>query len=251
MQFRPPLSIAVPLLALATTVLVALGVWQIARWDYKQGLTAVRDARTAAAPLDIRDTASAPRAEEIDYRRVVLTGRWDHEHSLTVANSYRFGIRGEEVVVPLLPADGGPAVLVDRGWYPLTERERVLAGLQQQATVRVPGLARDFGRGTMQRGQAGWRRFDVASMAPAVPYPVTTWGVIEGELLDQPPLTPPPTLPVQGYVRYEDTVPHLEYALTWFGMAVTLVAVAYFRLLHGRGVELEDRAATESQQGVP
>jgi cytochrome oxidase assembly protein ShyY1 len=40
---------------------------------------------------------------------------------------------------------------------------------------------------------------------------------------------------VQGYLAFDDDVAHLEYAVTWFGLAITLVVTAYLRLWRIRG----------------
>ena len=235
MRFQPPLVVAAPLVAIVTAGLVALGVWQLARDGYKNDLESQRADRIAATPLSLGDTAIlAP--DEVDYRRVALDGRWDHDHTLTIASRIRFGIRGEEVVVPLLPEGGGAAVLVNRGWYPLTERERVLASLAADAQASVGGLARYVATSNARQLAFGaWTDFDVLAMAAALPYPAQPWGVIEGELLAREPVTPPAELPAQDFAGYENTVPHLEYAITWFGLAVALLVTAYLRLLRPRG----------------
>jgi surfeit locus 1 family protein len=234
-RFQPPLLVAAPLVAIVTAGLVALGVWQLARHGYKSDIESQRADRIAATPLSLGDTAAlAP--EEMDYRRVTLDGRWDHGHTLTIASRIRFGIRGEEVVMPLLPEDGGAAILVNRGWYPLTERERVLASLAIEAEASVGGLARYVANGNARQLASGaWTGFDVLSMAASLPYSAQPWGVIEGELLAREPVTPAAELPAQGFTGYENTVPHLEYALTWFGLAVALLVTAYLRLLRPRG----------------
>jgi surfeit locus 1 family protein len=234
-RFQPPLVVAAPLVAIVTAGLVALGVWQLARHGYKSDIESQRADRIAATPLSLGDTATlAP--EEMDYRRVALDGRWDHGHTLTIASRIRFGIRGQEVVVPLLPEDGGAAILVNRGWYPLTERERVLASLAAETEASIGGLARYVANGNARQIASGaWTGFDVPSMAASLPYPAQPWGVIEGELLAREPVTPPAELPAQGFTGYENTVPHLEYALTWFGLAVALLVTAYLRLLRPRG----------------
>ena len=234
-RFQQPLVVAAPLVAIVTAGLIALGVWQLARYEYKNDLEAQRADHIAATPLSLGDTAAlAP--QEMDYRRVALDGRWDHARTLTIASRIRFGIRGEEVVVPLLPGDGGAAILVNRGWYPLTERERVLASLTTSTEASVGGLARYVANGNARQLTSGaWTGFDVPSMTASLPYPAQPWGVIEGELLAREPVTPPAGLPAQGFTGYENTVPHLEYALTWFGLAVALLVTAYLRLLRPRG----------------
>ena len=234
MRFQPRLVIAAAFVAIVTASLIALGVWQLARYGYKTDLESQRADRIAATPLSLGDTTTlAP--QEMDYRRVAVGGRWDHGHTLTIANRIRFGIRGEEVVVPLLPADGGAAILVNRGWYPLTEREHVLSSLATDAEASVGGLARYVANGSARQLASGaWTGFDVPSMAASLPYVAQPWGVIEGELLEGEPITPPAALPARGFAGYENTIPHLEYALTWFGLAVALLVTAYLRLWRPR-----------------
>lgn len=210
-------------------MLIGLGVWQLSRFQYKQRLQVDLDTRIAAPQLELGAGAAPP--DDLDYHRVALEGRWDIEHALTITSRVRYDTQGEEVVVPLLPADGGPAVLVNRGWYPLSERERVRAQLAQPQAGRVEGLARQSQGGTARRsGSGAWTTFDVQAMGGTLPYAVASFGVVEGPRLAEEQTTPPPTLPVQGYSGFRNTTPHLEYALTWFALAAVLAVTAYLRL---------------------
>ncbi len=120
------------LVAAALVVLTGLGVWQLARNEWKQQLIREREAAIAAPPIAASEAATLD-GESIEYRRVALEGEWDYGRTQIVANRTRFGLRGEDVYVPLLTGDGAPALLVHRGWYPAAERERALAGLEANA----------------------------------------------------------------------------------------------------------------------
>ena len=225
------------LLALAAAgavVLSGLGAWQLMRNDYKHDLTRELDARGAAAPLTPVEAASMPDAD-LDYRRLALAGEWDYDRLQVIANRMRFGQRGEEVVVPLRPAGGGPAVLVNRGWYPVAEREAVLAMLADE-DEGLDGLIR-VGRSlrATQGPDESWTRFDVASIAGLLPYDVVPWRATAGELVEQLPRSAPPERPVTLYEGYTNTTPHMEYALTWFGLAAAMLVTASVRVWRGGG----------------
>ena len=225
------------LLALAVTgaiVLSALGTWQLMRNGYKHDLTAERAARVAAAPLTPADAASMPH-DDLDYRRLAFVGEWDYERLQVIANRTRYGRRGEEIVVPLLPAGGGPAVLVNRGWYPVAEREAVLAILADE-DEGLDGLIRVGRSLRATQGPDGlWTRFDIASIAVLLPYEVVPWRATAGELVERLPRSAPPERPVTLYEGYTNTTPHIEYALTWFGLAAAMLVTAGVRARRGGG----------------
>src|SRR5207249_3113946 len=97
-------------------------------------------AHISGAPLPSAEAQRLP-LDDLDYRLVAAQGTWDIAHAMVLANRARFATKGEELVVPLL-APGGPAVLVDRGWYEAGQRDRVLAELGRSDTASVQGLAR-------------------------------------------------------------------------------------------------------------
>jgi surfeit locus 1 family protein len=224
----------IALLLAALAVLVALGAWQFGRHQEKQELGDRLGGRTDAPPLELRRADAVPPLGELDFRRVRIAGAWDLDRALVVTNRVRFGTRGEQLVVPLLPEDGGPAVLVDRGWYPIELREQVRARLAGEPAAVALGMARDLSGGSARLvAGVGWTAFRPASMAEALPYPVVEWGLIEGTApLDSVRLTPPRAeeLPQTGYLPFRNTIPHLQYALTWWGLAATLAVVATLRL---------------------
>ena len=225
----------VVLLALAVAgaiVLSGLGSWQLMRNDYKHDLSAELAARIAATPITPAEAFAMPE-DDLDYRRLALEGEWDYDRLQVIANRTRYGQRGEEVVVPLRPADGGPVVLVNRGWYPAGEREAVLAILDDE-DEGLDGLIR-VGRSlrATQGPDGSWTRFDVASIAELLPYEAVTWRATAGALVEQLPRSAPAERPVTLYEGYENTTPHMEYALTWFGLAAAMLVTAGVRVWRG------------------
>jgi len=228
---RLPTPILLALLVAAFAVLIGLGVWQLQRNEWKQGLVEASHARTEAAPLDITDaTGHAP--DEIEFRRVRLHGSWLLDDALILANRARYSVRGEEIVVPVALEGGGPAVLVNVGWIPDGAREDVLRELAAADDAGViEGLAVDAtGREGNVIPSGSWSHLDTAAMGEALGYELAPWFVLGGSERTSAP-SPSEPLPVAGWRRYENTTPHIEYALTWFGIAAALGASAFFRLV--------------------
>lgn len=230
MQLRTPALLA--LIAAALIVLIGLGVWQVQRNDWKQGLVEASHARTEAAPLEVTD-ASGYVADEIEYRRVILHGTWQLTDVMFLANRARESVRGEEIIVPVVLQDGGPAVLVNLGWIPDGTREDILRELEDDArgTGVTTGLAVDAtGREGRLIPSGSWSNLDTEAMTEALGYDVAPWFVLAGAERSANP-SPNEPLPVDGWRRYQNTTPHVEYALTWFGLAVVLAVSAVFRLV--------------------
>lgn len=226
------LAALLALLATAVAVLLALGTWQVVRLREAQAADARREARLAAPPLTWREAAALP-PEEADFRRITVTGTWDHAHTMLVGNRAQYDVLGREAVTPLLPDGGGPAVLVNRGWFPDAQREEVLAALAAARTATVEGLARDYAQllPGRQLPSGEWTRLDPGAMAPELPYPVVGWQIVEGrQWTPADDRIRPATFPVQRYVVAAPPTPHLDYALTWYGLAVALIATAIIRL---------------------
>lgn len=229
MSFRLPTLVLLALIGLAFATLIGLGAWQVQRAGWRADLIASRNAQLASPPLDAEATGALPSAS-LDYRVVALAGRWDDQHVLTLANKARYGMKGENIVQPFILASGD-AVLVDRGWYPVEQREAALARLRQANATPVAGLARYVEGLSASRTVAGtWTGIAPASMATGLPYRVLPWFVVEGQLLpDNAPF--PSAFPMQGFERYTSDTPHVEYALTWFGLAAALVAITTLRFI--------------------
>ncbi|RJQ10288.1 MAG: SURF1 family protein [Dehalococcoidia bacterium] len=229
---RLPTPVLLVVLTLTVAVLCGLGVWQVQRHQWKQGLVAERAAQLAAPPLETPAVLDLP-SVEVAWRRVHLVGTWDHSRSMVLANRVRYGIKGEELVTPLFPAAGGPAVLVDRGWYPEAERDRVRASLDAERQASIEGLAVDAtGRTARQTAQRTWTGLAPESMAEAAGIPLRPWAIIQGTVASEDGRPPAGgALPVQRYQPFANTTPHLQYALTWFGIAAALVGVAVARFV--------------------
>lgn len=229
---RLPTPVLLVLLALTVAVLCGLGLWQVQRHHWKQGLVSERAARLAAPPLEAPAALDRPPAD-VAWRRVHLVGTWEHSRTMVLANRVRYGIKGEELVTPLTPAAGGPAVLVDRGWYPEAERDRVRAILDAERQADIEGLVIDAtGRTARRTAQGTWTGLAPESMAEAAGIPLRSWMVIQGTVASEdgrPPVGG--ALPVQRYQPFANTTPHLQYALTWFGIAAALVGVAVARFV--------------------
>src|SRR5262245_19712471 len=97
----------------ALAVLIGLGVWQLQRLQWKEGLLAEIETRTHAEPVSLKDAVARDEAGEgISYLRVRVEGKFDNakERYLFAVSD---GTPGWHVIAPLETPDGG-VVLVDR-----------------------------------------------------------------------------------------------------------------------------------------
>jgi surfeit locus 1 family protein len=174
---------------------------------------------------------------EDEYRRVVVTGRFDHAAETLVQAVTAYG-GGFWVVTPLVLEDGR-SVLVNQGFVPAEQREPATRP-GPEGEVTITGLLRQSepGGGFLRSndpGGARWYSRDVQAIAEdkgvgnAAPF------FIDAEA------TPPGTYPIGGLTVLSFSNNHLVYALTWFALALMLVG--------GFGYLLWD--ARRSQGGSP
>jgi surfeit locus 1 family protein len=211
------------------SVLVSLGVWQLQRRAWKEGLIATIAARTAAAPVALAEAEKRLRVgADVEYVRVRVRGRFLHEkEQYFYAQDPRLG-PGFHIYTPLEIAGEQTVVFVNRGFVTdaLKAPEKRLAG-QVEGEVEMSGLVRGpdtKGLFTAQNDAENnlwyWRDLD---------------GLMASAFGDRPP----PHIPV--FVEAEAAAPggwpkgsatrlelpnrHLQYAITWFGLAAALAGV--------------------------
>jgi surfeit locus 1 family protein len=234
-RFSRPLAAAT---ALALAALLGLGTWQLQRLAWKQDLLAriAALAQAPAEPLDVvlhriddgRDVEFARvqvRCAEVAPRAVDLYALHDGRPGWRPVTACRLG--------------SGPhaSILVDLGFRPgepgAPPVEQAVAFPPGQALVgvlRKPAPETWFEALAPRPPSADrrrWFRRDVAGMAAALgaPNPAPLMLMLESPAVLG--LTPSP-LPTGVSNR------HLEYALTWYGLALALAAVYIARLLRDR-----------------
>jgi surfeit locus 1 family protein len=203
-------------------VLLGLGVWQVQRAAWKDGVIADRTARLARPAVPLPSTLDDPAGW--DLRPVVVVGRFDHAREMTVLKPARDGRSGYRVVTPLLRSGDG-AVLVDRGWVPLDRRdpatraEGQIAG--EVAIAGVVGLGDDPGPFTPDNDPASgtWFWIEPEAMARAAGLEAPPV-VVEAAATEVPG-----GLPEGGQTAATLENPHRGYALTWSALAVALALI--------------------------
>jgi surfeit locus 1 family protein len=238
----------------ALPILLLLGSWQMARREWKENILDALAERASDTPVpydEMRNLLCRPSdevgvLESCDYRRVKLRGVFDHareKHIFAGVQKTSAGpMPGYWVFTPFSPApsavgtaNGGDhqSILVNRGFVPeaLKLPERRAEG-QVAGEVEIVAHIRT-------RERRGWvdAPNDAGKNIYFVRDPLELGGVAadEGsrggilgsstfylELVDAPPEGGFP-LPLAGDVELSNR--HLEYALTWFGLAGALVAV--------------------------
>ena len=103
--------------AAALAVLIGLGVWQLQRLQWKEGLIAEIEARSHAEPISLKEAVTREQTgEDVSYVRVRVDGKFDNgkERYLFAVSD---GAPGWHVITPLTTS-GGDRVLIDRGFVP-------------------------------------------------------------------------------------------------------------------------------------
>jgi surfeit locus 1 family protein len=211
-------------LLLASAGFARLGVWQLSRLKQRRAANVAILAARRVPPVPI--TAGSAHTDTLREHRVAATGRYDHAHEIIVRGQVLEGSPGVRIVTPLLLAEGGPAVLVDRGFLPSPDAVSVnLQGSAEPGPRTVRGIALPVGTApgepVEREGRTTWRRLELEPLRRRLPYPVLPVYILQSpdSSLSRFPrrVEPPPV----------DEGPHLSYAIQWFLFAGMAAAFAF------------------------
>ncbi|WP_235866759.1 SURF1 family protein [Salibaculum griseiflavum] len=198
-------------------ILLWLGMWQLDRLQWKQEILAGIDSRMMAEPVPLPD---APTEAEDEYRTVLLSGRPSGEelHVLVSGTQAGTGYR----VISAFETDTGRRILLDQGLLDLDEKdaEPTRPRMDLRGTLLWPD---DVNSSTPEPDLAEntWFGRDVARMSEALDTEPLLVVLAQASDYD-PRLTP---LPVDTIGIPND---HLEYAITWFLLAVVWLSMSLY-----------------------
>ncbi|QWP75461.1 SURF1 family protein [Lysobacter sp. K5869] len=214
--------------------LIALGAWQVQRLGWKRDLIQRVESRVHAEPGAAPGPAQWPgvSAANDEYRRVRLRGEYLPGADTRVQAVTELG-PGFWLLTPLR-TDAGYTVLINRGYVP--DARTAAAAPAPSGPVEVAGLLRlsEPGGGFLRKNQpaqARWFSRDVAAIAAAHKLGAVAPYFIDAERAAPLPgdLRTAPQWPVGGLTVIKFPNNHLQYALTWFALAL-MVAWAAWRV---------------------
>ncbi len=226
---------------IAFAILVSLGLWQVRRLAWKESVVARIEARVNGAPqpLPAPDAWAGLKPDDYDYLPVTARGVFEHAREAYVFHAAGGPLRepGYLVLTPLRLASGA-RVIVNRGFTPLASKDPATrAAGQIEGETQVTGLMRPpEQRNLFTPADEPTRRIfhvrDPAAIAAAD-------GIVAAPFMIDANAAPVPGgWPRGGTTTLSIPNNHLSYALTWFGLAATLIGVfgvfAWRRLNEGR-----------------
>lgn len=216
----------------AIVILSGLGIWQLDRKAWKENLIERLDTRLSRAPEDLPPRASWQqlREDRDEFRRVTFPAEFlDGEEALvyTAGSPLRPDVKGPGywVFAPARLA-GGSIVLVNRGFVPddrkdpATRVEGVPRGIVDLVgIIRWPEIRNSFTPADDPKKNV-WYLRDSNSIAA-----FKKWMTAAPFYIDQEAPVPAGGWPKPGKLEVHLPDNHLQYALTWFGLALALAGV--------------------------
>ncbi|MFM9862061.1 MAG: SURF1 family protein [Micropepsaceae bacterium] len=231
MTFRP-LPILTMLTLLSLAILIALGTWQLERREQKHALIAQIEARAKSPPAPV-EIVLATGDDFAAQRQATALGTFNHAKEVYVYAPRTDGgptRQGKKVVTPFALASGG-TILVDRGWvneaWPSTDKSLP----EPEGEVEIEGVLRPSSRhstftpptDTTKRMLYIRDSAEIAKIAGVTP---------KSRLIFEATKRIGNPEPLKSSRAIPDN--HLNYALTWFSLALVLLVI-YLRYHYVRG----------------
>jgi len=197
-------------------ILIALGLWQMQRLEWKEGVLAEIDSRIGAAPIDLPASVDPTKDK---YLPVQVEGQYVGE-AIHVLGSTKADGAGYRVIQAF--ETGGRKILVDRGFIVLEQKDASLnAGpLQITGNVHWPEETDGY-TPAPDLGKNIWFARDVPSMAKALGAQ-DIMIVVRAASDTDPRLTHIPVTS-QGIPNN-----HLQYAITWFSLTLVWLGMTAY-----------------------
>ncbi len=224
-------TVATALLVLvALAILLSLGTWQVQRLHWKEALLADIAERRAAPPVPLADIeAMQPAGTDVEYRRVSLTGTFDHAKERHFFATFE-GQTGFYIYTLMTLADGR-ILFVNRGFVPYDLKspdkrsqgqvagEQTLTGYVRAPLFTKPSMIvpdNDIAKNIFY-----WKDLSAMASSAGVDQAKLVPLFVDADATKQNP----GGWPKGGVTQFDLPNSHLQYAVTWYGLAAALLAV--------------------------
>lgn len=232
MFFTPRWIASHVFVALLIVAFVAAGVWQINRLGQRQATNERVTARLGTVvTLDDAVAGTTGSADELDFRRVQVTGQFDNSREVLIANRSREGVAGFWMWTVFVQ-DGGEEIVVNRGFV---DRATILELPSPTVTARIGGESTDLVlQGLLRLGDLDARLSEDGTQLtrPDAEQAKELLGVdsaLPGDIYLQLEAQEPARrseLPIELPLPDLSEGPHRSYAFQWFTFA-TIGVIGY------------------------
>jgi cytochrome oxidase assembly protein ShyY1 len=244
-------GLLVPSLAtlIAFAMLFALGTWQLQRKAWKEELIGTLTRRLTAAPVALPPPAqwASLQRDRDEFTRVKFRAEYVPGKEAVVwatGSALRDDVKGPGVFVfTLAQLASGETVAVNRGFVADQKPTGATARpAPSQGVVEITGLLRWPEPKAWEltspydTGAQLWFVRDQLAMAQE-----SGWGQIAPFYIEREGQEPVDGLPPPGPLKPNLPNNHLQYAVTWFGLALVLLAVFGFWVRSRRDLRLEEK----------
>lgn len=222
-EFRSRLFVVAVLLL--GSLCIRLGFWQLSRRIERRAENERIEQLLALSPADLPSETISP--EEWEYRRVGIYGKFDTDESVVLRNRAYRDQPGVHLVTPMILEETGTAILVDRGWIPVTQfLPEEIAAYEAFGDFAVAGILRLsapeptfslLADPTLEPGEdplKEWRVLNVERIQEQIPYALYPMYL---QMTGSNPAPGSYPIPRPG-VDLSDG-PHLSYAIQWFSFS--------------------------------
>ncbi len=205
-------------------ILLALGSWQTYRLFWKIELNNFRYEQANSQPVKLPSVLE--NKDRWNFRPVYIEGQFQHDKEIYLAaRSFQSQV-GYQIITPLKTIDGR-VLLVNRGWVP-DKKKSPSARLEGQISgiIKVTGLV-TFGqtdsyiKPNNQPEENMWFWIDLPEISSTLDIPKQNF------ILDVKSTNPSSDIPIGNQTRIQMRNEHLQYAIVWYLLALTLVIITY------------------------
>ena len=218
----------------ALSVLIILGSWQVKRLIWKEALIANVETKIKAEPapfsaIKVKLTGYVKSDQKsYEYQPVTVSGVFDHAKEMFYFATLD-GDTGFHVYTPLQITNSDETVIINRGFVPNAQKQgETREGSQPAGEVEITGLVRFPDRekpnsflpdNDIKQNIFFWRDINQMKLMAELDDAKTAPVFIYENKQDNN------RLPIGGVTIISFPNNHLGYAVTWYGLALTLIGV--------------------------
>ena len=206
-------------------ILIILGSWQVQRLSWKSDLISNYNNNFQQAPITVKELFKDRKNNK--YRRTVIYGEYDHANEIQIIGKTYEGNAGFHIITPFI-LENNEIIYINRGWVPkkyADKKTRKFSLLEEN--VKVVGLVRlpqKKGYFVPENEPENGFWFTI------IPEELNRHLNIIGEnefYIDELNIDEKLKLPMPANGKVQVPNNHLQYAITWYSLALGLLIV-YF-----------------------